>query len=93
MCYVLKALERYNPNTPKHKKNRQNLLINAQNFYDGREIIINAFKDEIFPLDNPSNLLHYVSEEEDISPSSESPCHSEDIHQEVKVLVIAKIYH
>ena len=29
---------------------RKNILTNAKNFYDGREIIIDAFKNGIFPL-------------------------------------------
>ena len=41
-------------------------------------MIINAFKDKIFPLNNPGDFPHYVSKE-DISPRSESPSHSEDI--------------
>ena len=33
-----------------YKENKKKLLINAQNFYDGREMIIKAFKNGIFPL-------------------------------------------
>ena len=53
--HTFKALEIYNPSALKYKKNRQNLSINRQNFYDGRNMIINAFKDKIFPLNDLSN--------------------------------------
>ena len=33
-----------------HVKKKKSLLINAKNFYDGREMIIDAFKNKIFPL-------------------------------------------
>ena len=75
---MLKLLKKYRPNTPKYVKSKKDLLINAQNFYDGREMIIDAFKDKLFPLNNLNDFPHYVSEE-DISPRSESPSHSEDI--------------
>ena len=57
----------------KQKKNckyvepRENLLINAENFYDGREIIIDAFKNKIFPM-TPTGF----SENEAGEKSSES---------------------
>ena len=41
---VYNALEKYNPKKPDYVTARKNLLINAQNFYDGREMIINVFK-------------------------------------------------
>ena len=47
---VYNALEKYNPEKPDYATARKNLLINAKNFYDGREMIINAFKNGMFPL-------------------------------------------
>ena len=56
-----------------------------------RKMIIDAFRDELFPLNNPNDFLHYVSEKyisprsenpihsKNLSPRSESPSHSEDI--------------
>ena len=47
--YVLEKLIKYNPRKDsKYKKPKDNLLINVQNFYGGREMIINAFKDKNF---------------------------------------------
>ena len=66
---VLGVLEMYNLKIPKYKKGRIDLLISAKNFYEGREIIINAFKNKIFPV-VPSD---YPSEDEDMTPRSLSP--------------------
>ena len=38
---------------------------NANNFYDGREIIINAFKDKIFPLNPKESFPEYKDKDED----------------------------
>ena len=40
-------------------------------------MIVDAFKNKIFPLDDPDDFPGYVSEE-DISSISESSSHSED---------------
>ena len=45
---VIGALEIYGARKPKYIK-KERLLINARNFYDGRKMIINAFKNKIFP--------------------------------------------
>ena len=50
----LNALENYRPRNPDYVKERKQLLNNAKEFYDGREMIINAFKDKIFILKNNS---------------------------------------
>ena len=47
---IFNALERYNPRKPDYVTARKNLLINVKNFYNGREMIINTFKNKIFPL-------------------------------------------
>ena len=44
------ALKNYKPKRPKYNENKEKLSINAQNFHDGREMIVNAFKNGIFPL-------------------------------------------
>ena len=46
--YSLRALKEYNPRKDfKYKKLKDDLVINAQNFYDGREMVINKFEDKI----------------------------------------------
>ena len=44
------ALEKYRRTEFIYKKEKLKLLDNAKNLYDGREIIINEFKNGIFPL-------------------------------------------
>ena len=43
-------LEEYKPRSPDYVTARKTLLINSKSFYDGREMIIDAFKNEIFPF-------------------------------------------
>ena len=64
----------------KYKKLQDDVLINAQNFYDGREMIINAFKDKMFPLNNPNNYPMYYQRDE--SPKSDS---EDDIEEDDKL--------
>ena len=62
--YSLRALKEYNPRkVSKYKKLKDDLVINAQNFYDGREMVINAFEDKICPLNNPNGYAEYNSQE------------------------------
>ena len=44
----LNALENYRPRNPDYVKERKELLNYAKNFRDGRDMIINAFKDKMF---------------------------------------------
>ena len=53
---MLDKLEGCRSSAPKYIEGRKNRLINAQNFYDGRKIIINAFNNKTFPLDDPSDF-------------------------------------
>ena len=46
----INALEKYRRTEFIYKKEKLKLLDNAKNLYDGREIIINEFKNGIFPL-------------------------------------------
>ena len=47
---VLGVLEDYHAKAPRSKEHKKNLLIYAKKFYDGREMIVNAFKNGIFLL-------------------------------------------
>ena len=62
----------------KFYKLKQDLLSNAQNFYDGRKMIIEAFKNKIFPLSKPHYYPEYTSVKDILSRSSISS-DSEDI--------------
>ena len=46
----LYALKKYRPRNSDYIKKRKKLLNNAKNLYFGREMIINSFKNKIFPL-------------------------------------------
>ena len=46
----IEELKKYRPRTKDNTDIKNNLLTNAQNFYDGREMIINAFKKKLFPF-------------------------------------------
>ena len=61
----LAALEKYRPRNADYVEKRINLLSNAKNSYNGREMIINAFKNKIFPLSPEEGLPEYVGREED----------------------------
>ena len=50
------VLENYRPRNPDYVEKRKKLLNNAKKIYDGREMIINAFKDKICPL-NPEEIF------------------------------------
>ena len=43
------VLEGYKPKRELYIEKRGKFLINAKNFYDGREMIIDVFKNKIFP--------------------------------------------
>ena len=44
----------------RYNKLKEDLLINAKHFYDGREMIVKAFKDKLFSLSDPSNYPYYT---------------------------------
>ena len=46
----LKEIKKYRPRTVENINNKASALKNANNLYDGREMIINAFKKKLFPL-------------------------------------------
>ena len=59
------ALKKYRPRTPDYVKERKQLLNNAKKNYDGREMIINAFKDKVFPLNPEESFPEYKDRDED----------------------------
>ena len=46
----MEELKKYRPRIKDNTDTKNNLLTNAENFYDGREIIINGFKNKLFPF-------------------------------------------
>ena len=48
--YKIGELKKYRPRTENNTSDKNKVLTNAKNFYDGREMTINAFKNKLFPL-------------------------------------------
>ena len=48
--YILNFNNKARPKNKDYKNNKRNFLNTAKKFYEGRELIINAFKSELFPL-------------------------------------------
>ena len=70
---ILEKLKKIRPRTEDNISDKNKTLTNAQNFYDGREIIINAFKNKLFPFysgnyDEEFKEESSKSDSEDISP-------------------------
>ena len=47
---MINVLKNYTPRDNKYVEAKNNLLDNAENFYEGREKIIEGFKNKVFPL-------------------------------------------
>ena len=61
---VLTAIEKYKPRDSEYKNKKLKLLENVKRFYDGREMIINAFKNKIFPLYHEENMFDDKDEDD-----------------------------
>ena len=55
---TLTALEQCRPRKSEYKKEKLKLLDNAKKLYDGRKIIIDAFKNNLFPLEAEDKSLN-----------------------------------
>ena len=75
---MLEKLKKYTPRSAVNIEDKKNVLENAQNLYDGREMIVDAFKNKLFPLYS-GNYYEEVREE-----SSESKDEDEEPIEETK---------
>ena len=66
---MIDILKNYKPRRSDYKIKKDALVINAQNFYDRREMIIEVFKNKLFPLYS-GNYCHDLEEEE--TPKSDN---------------------
>ena len=64
---ILENFKKYKPKTDSNVDDKNKTLTSAQNLYDGREMIINAFKKKLFPL--LSGNYYEEFEEEELSES------------------------
>ena len=66
---VLHVLKEYNPKHDKYVTLKNNLLDNGRKFYEGREKIIEGFKNKVFPLyydsRNHEERMKYEEKEEE----------------------------
>ena len=60
---ILENLKKYEPRTEVNIKDKNDTLTSGQNLYDGREIIINAFKNKLFPLLSGNYFEEFKEEE------------------------------
>ena len=69
---MIKILKDYKPKKKsKYYKLKQDLLINAKKFYDGREMIVEAFENKIFPFYS-GNYYEELDEEPSEGENEES---------------------
>ena len=92
---MIEIIKAYRPKKDsKYYGLKQDLLINAQNFYDGREMIIQAFENKFFPF----YLGNYYEElEEELSDgeneeSSKSEDKIPDISTSDEIIMLGEFY-
>ena len=57
--YKLEKLKQYNRKTEENISERESFLKNIQNFYNGREMVIKTFKNNIIPLSDGSYFQNH----------------------------------
>ena len=58
--YAYEEIKIYKANKPEYKKKKTDLLVNAKNVYERREMIINAFKNKTFPLNYADDTIFHI---------------------------------
>ena len=56
-------LRKYDPRTEKNINRKASFLENMENFYNGREMVINGFKNKIIPLAGGSYFQYFEGED------------------------------
>ena len=87
---MIKILKDDKPKKDDNKKKKGDLIINAQNFYDGREIIVSAFKNKIFPFYS-ENYYHDLGEEETSESDDEESDYEEGEKDKASVSKLEKL--
>ena len=85
---ILERLKKYKPRTEDNINDKNNVLKNANNFYDGREMIINAFKNKLFPFYSGN----YYEEFKEESSESEGEDKIPDISTFEQIAGLDKFY-
>ena len=79
---VYGALKKYKPKKELYIEKRRKLLINADNFYKGREMIIDAFENKVFPMVPTGFSEDDVDEEELLKKRQEEDAKLPTIEEE-----------
>ena len=69
--YKLEKLKKYDPKTEENIGKKESFLNNTQKIYDGREMVINAFKNKIIPLPDDSYSQYFEEADTDWIEKSE----------------------
>ena len=90
---IIEKLKKYKPRTEDNVNDKDNVLKNAQNLYKEREMIINTFKNKLFPLYSGNYYEEFKeesseSEGEDEKPEDKIP----DISTSEQITKIGKFY-
>ena len=88
MLILAIELKKYRPRTTDNTDTKNNLLNNARNFYEGREMIINTFKNKLFPFYSGN----YYEEFKEESSESEDEDKIPDISTLEQMARLDKIY-
>ena len=71
--YKIGELKKYGPRTKNNISDKNKVLTNAQNLYDGRELIFNVFKNKLFPLYSGNYYEEFKEESSESESEDEKP--------------------
>ena len=91
--YKIGEVERYGPRTENNISDKNKVLTNAQNLYDGREMIINTFKNELFPLYSGNYYEEFKEESSESEGEDEKAEHKTlDIDTSEQITMLYKFH-
>ena len=62
---MIEDLKKYDPRDNEHIRRKETFLENIENFYDGREMVIRAFKNKIIPRVDGSYFQYFEGKAEE----------------------------
>ena len=96
--YRIKELKKYRPRTKANIKDKNNVLTSVQNFYKGKKMIIDVFKNILSPLYSGNYYEEFEEEpsesenEESESENKESGDKTPDISTSKQITMLDKFY-
>ena len=70
---IIEKLKKYRLRAEDNIDDKKNTLTSAQKFYDGREMIINVFKNKLFPLYSGNYYEEFKEESSESEGGNEEP--------------------